>query len=153
MHIVNTRVRADALQDALHDGLVINLVCFFSAGASPASASIASFGCRPFGVQCFASLMCWWTTLAEPSEMDSLAVRAHIGHCCASVGLLAVLHFLCIRDELDLDFSILPWHSMVAVLLGPRIAWSASVPPIPPLRRICLCRPRNVTEHMRSRLA
>ena len=33
VHIVNTRVRADALQDALHDGLVINLVCFFSAGA------------------------------------------------------------------------------------------------------------------------
>ena len=35
--------------------------------------------------------------------------------CCVSVGLLAVLHLRCTRDELDLDFSMLPWHSMTAV--------------------------------------
>ena len=68
--------------------------------------------------------------------MESLAVRVHIGHCCVSVGLLAVLHLCCTRDELDLGFSMLPWHSMAAVwcqvLLGSRIALSASVPPIPP---------------------
>ena len=55
----------------------------------------------------------------------------------------------------DLGFSMLPWHSMAAVgcqmLLGPRIALSASVPPIPPFRRICLCRSNNLTEHMLSR--
>ena len=63
--------------------------------------------------------------------MESLAVRAHIGHCCVSVGLLAVLHLCCTRDELHLDFSMLPRHSMAAVrcqvLLGPRIAMSASL--------------------------
>ena len=52
--------------------------------------------------------------------------------CCVSVGLLAVVHLRCTRDELDLDFSMLPWHSMAAVrcqvLLGPHIALSASVP-------------------------
>ena len=45
--------------------------------------------------------VCQWSTLAEPCEMESLAVKAsplkvqaHIGHCCVSVGLLAVLHLL-----------------------------------------------------------
>ena len=47
-------------------------------------------------------------SLAEPCEMESLAIRAHIGHCCVSVGLLAVLHLRCTRDELNLDFSMLP---------------------------------------------
>ena len=47
--------------------------------------------------------------------MESLAVRVHIGHCCVSVGLLAVLHLCCTRDELDLGLSMLPWHSMAAV--------------------------------------
>ena len=54
-------------------------------------------------------------SLADPCEMESLAVRVHIGHCCVSVGLLAVLHLCCTRDELDLGFSMLPWHSMAAV--------------------------------------
>ena len=94
-------------------------------------------------------------SLADPCEMESLAVRAHIGHCCVSVGLVAVLHLRCTRDELDLAFSMLPWHSMGAVrcqvLPGPRTALSASVPPIPPLRRICLCRAKNLTKHMLSR--
>ena len=39
-------------------------------------------------------------SLADPCEMESLTVRAHIGHCCVSVGLLAVLHLCCTRDEL-----------------------------------------------------
>ena len=129
--IVNARIKADAL----HDGLVIDVACFFSAGASSASASHP----LDFVLQRAVlrqPLVRWWITLVEPCEMESLAVRAHIGHCCASVCLLALLHFLCIRDELDLDFSMLPWHSMMAavrcqVLLGPRTALSASVPPDP----------------------
>ena len=68
-------------------------------------------------------------SLADPCEMELLTVRAHNGHCCASVGLLAVLHLRFARDELNLDFSMLPWHSMAAVLcqelLGLRIALSA----------------------------
>ena len=94
---------------------------------------------------------------ADPCEMESLAVGAHISHCCVSVGLLSVLHLRCTRDELDLDFSMLPWHSMAAVrcqvLLGPRIALSALVLPIPLLRGICLWRLKNLTEHMRHSCA
>ena len=74
-------------------------------------------------------------SLAEPCEMESLAVRAHTGHLCVSVGLLAVLHLLCTRDELNLDFSVLPWHSMAAVrrqvLLSSCTSLSVSVPPDP----------------------
>ena len=54
-------------------------------------------------------------SLADPLEMESLAAGAHISHCCVLVGLLAVLHLRCTRDELDLDFSMLPWHSMAVV--------------------------------------
>ena len=51
-------------------------------------------------------------SVADPCEMESLTVKAHIGHSCVSVGLLAVLHLRCTRDELNLDFSMLPWHSI-----------------------------------------
>ena len=85
----------------------------------------------------------YYASLAEPREMESLAVKAHIGHCCVSVGLLAVLHHLCTQDELNLNFSMLPRHSMAAnrcqVLLNSCTSLSASVPPIPPLHRICPC--------------
>ena len=39
------------------------------------------------------------------------------------------------------------------MLLGPCTTLSTSVPTIPPLIRICLCRTRNLTEHTRSRFA
>ena len=76
-------------------------------------------------------------SLADPCEMESLTVRAHIGHCCVSVGLLAMLHLRCTRDVLNLDISMLPWHSMAAVrcqvLLGPRsvVSIGASDPSSP----------------------
>ena len=54
-------------------------------------------------------------SLADPCEMESLAVRVHISHCRVSVCLLTMLHLRCTRDELDLGFSMLPWHSMAAV--------------------------------------
>ena len=34
-------------------------------------------------------------SLADPCEMESLAVRVHISHCRVSVGLLTVLHLCC----------------------------------------------------------
>ena len=82
-------------------------------------------------------------SLAEPCLMESPAVSAHNGRCCVSVAFLAVLHLLCTQDELIRDFSMLPWHSMAAVrcqvLLSSCTSLSASVPPIPPLRKICPC--------------
>ena len=48
---VNTRIKADALHDALYDGLVIDVACCFSAGASSASASHP----LDFVLQCCAS--------------------------------------------------------------------------------------------------
>ena len=48
-------------------------------------------------LQCFnaakvESDVLYCASLADPCEMESLIVRAHNGHCCVSVGLLAVLH-------------------------------------------------------------
>ena len=138
VQIDNKRVIIDVFHNTSRDGLVVDFSCRFSADAS--------FPCVSHPLEMLQRAVLRqshersWTTLADQIEMESFVVRAHIGHCCT---LLAVMHFLCIRDELDLDFLMLPWQYMI------EIALSAPMLPIPPLYKICLCRPRILTERPR----
>ena len=97
----------------------------FGHSPAPTSRSFLPTCCTPLAIFVLQSLavnaakvesdVLHCASLADPCEMESLAVKVHICHCCVSVGLLTVQHLCCTRDELDLGFSMLPWHSMAEV--------------------------------------